>query len=287
MNRVMTIYCATSALVFAALLAGPATAHGDFAHALEAERKHHFEIAAHHLRRVVSDEPRNAQAWLILASLETVRGDMDAAREACSIATQHLDPLVALACRGRLALADAEDKAEAYARLERVLSHPAYAGREDRIFLWAVGVAAELAVAVDNAREADRLFEQALVRQAPVYLQAAYLDHLLATARPEQVLAYVAQQPRLLALELRRALALVELKDTQALVPSRARLHETFQTWMAQGDFTHGREMAMFYLDVLDRPALAATAATENLKYQREPEDKALYERATGATNPL
>lgn len=280
MLRLTTILFATSA--FFAIAPTAAWAHGDFEHAVEAEAKHHFALAEHHLRNIVERDPRDAQAWLSLASLETVRGDISAAREACAVATRQLDPVVALACRGRLALADAESKADALDDLQPLLAHPAFRARNDELALWTVGVAAELAAAVGQDEEADRYFERVIANDPPTHIEAAYLDHLLATARPYAVIAYAEARDTSLAVELRRALALVAIGAESSLQGMQQRLHETFLHWIEDGDFTHGREMAMFYLDVMPQPALASRAATENLKYQREPEDRALYRRATG-----
>ena len=49
--------------------------------------------------------------------------------------------------------------------------------------------------------------------------------------------------------------------------------------WIAAEDWLHAREMARFYLDVVERPALARQLAEVNIKLQREPEDIRLFER--------
>ncbi len=282
MIRTSTIFFAISLAIQA--LSTNAFAHGDFEHAMEDERKHHFALAEDHLRRLINTEPDNAQAWLSLASLETVRGHIDAARRACAQATRQVDAIESLACRGRIALADAGDKARALAELKPLLDHPAFVNRRDPVALWTVGVAAELSAAVGAPEETEQLFRRSLAVDPPVHLDAAYLDFLLSANRPGEVLEYVARRGPELALELRRALALVALGELDELHGPRERLHRTFLHWMEDGDFTHGREMAMFYLDVFPQRGLATRAATENLKYQREPEDRGLYARVVRMT---
>lgn len=283
MLRTLTTCLATSLALLS--LAAPASAHGTFEHAQEAERAHNFGLAEQHLRALVQEEPHNAQAWLSLASLETVRGNIDAAREACAEATRQLDAIVSLACRGRIALAGAGDKRRALAALKPLLEHPAFVKRRDSLALWTLGVAAELSAAVDVPEKTEQLFQRALIDEPPVYLKAAYLDHLLSTKQADEALRYLDSQPPALALEVRRAIALLALDERSELQQVIDHLHPTFLRWMQALDYTHGREMAMFYLDVLPRPGLAARAATENLKYQREPEDLALYARVVSSSD--
>ena len=49
-----------------------------------AERQHRFDDAQRDLHRALVLSPRDAAAWLKLASVATVRGDVAAARRACS-----------------------------------------------------------------------------------------------------------------------------------------------------------------------------------------------------------
>lgn len=282
------IFWAASAATFLGISTASAHSggHNQMEQAREAERVHHFEQAEHHLREILEDRPQDAQAWLTLASLETVRGDMDDARIACGEAARHFDLLVAMACRGRIALAGGEDRLEALRGLMLGLEHSTMVHREDPLAQWAWGVAAELAVAEGLTALGDRLFERALIAHPAIHLQAAYLDHLLATDRADRVVAETSAEEQELAIKLRRVLALVELEGEDAPSAPIEELHHQFQRWMAEGDFTHGREMAMFYLDVMPRPALARVAATRNLKFQREVEDQRLFARARGERLP-
>ncbi|MFK7831045.1 MAG: hypothetical protein AB8B57_14805 [Congregibacter sp.] len=251
--------------------------HDPMQRAMDAEQKHRFELAEHHLREIIAADPRDAQAWLKLASLETVRGQLADARVACSQAARLSGALVALACRGRIALAGGESQRAALHALLQTLEHPSVRGRSDEVALWAWGVAAELAVATKAWSQADRLFARALTGQPAVHLEAAYLDHLIATRRSERVLAYVSPEDMELARRLRRLIAQVELGGCDALESGAEALHQQFLRWMRSGDYTHGREMAMFYLTVLPNEDLARQAATSNLLLQREKEDMALH----------
>lgn len=290
MRRNLTIswVFSSACLLFAAGASAHGGAHTDMERAQAAEDKHRFELAEHHLRRILQRNPRDAQAWLKLASLETVRGEMDDAREACAKATRFTGLLVSVACRGRIALAGGEDKNLALGALMTALAHDTVSSRRDPIASWASGVAAELAVALGQTTQADKLFARALADSPAVHLEAAYLDHLLASDRAPAVLDYVDPQDRELARELRRVLALKALQRTEGyalsvqqnadLLARITSLDSVFHHWIEEGDFTHGREMAMFYLHVLPNAELARLTATQNLQHQQEVEDQRLYQ---------
>ncbi len=82
------------------------------------------------------------------------------------------------------------------------------------------------------------------------------------------------------ALQLRRLIALRHLDRYEEGVAQARYLNWEFRQALRAGDFTHGREMARFYLDVELKPALALLAASHNLELQREAEDHVLYRRA-------
>ncbi len=272
-HRLMTS-CSIS-LAFAFMIWGAAAhtgGHSHMASAIEAERAHRFELAEHHLHAILDQDPRNFPAWLKLASLETVRGDLSRARAACAAAARLSELLTAVACRGRLALAGGADAEHTLQTLLQTLDHPLVYERSDPIAQWTWGVAAELAAAVGDTEAADRLFERALIQHAPLHLEAAYLDHLLATDRAQRVLDVVPDDDQTLAIQLRRMLAVLALgqQPDAAIV---ATMDATFRTWIAAEDFTHGREMAMFYLRVRPDLGMAQLAALRNLHFQRERED--------------
>ena len=60
--------------------------------------RHEFAPARADLERALEREPRNAQAWLTLATLQQVTGDLDAARASCARLTQLVPALIHDAC---------------------------------------------------------------------------------------------------------------------------------------------------------------------------------------------
>ncbi|MCB1676230.1 MAG: hypothetical protein KDI01_08065 [Halioglobus sp.] len=249
--------------------------------ARQAEAEHRFADAARDLRLWLRQHPTDGPAWLRLASVAAVRADVVTATAACANAAPFVDPIAALACRGRVGLVSLEYE-RAYAPLVAALGHQRYAHRNDIWTTWACGVAAELAVAQGLDDAADRLFQRALRgAAAPTpQIEAAWLDHLLATGRYRQVLAATSAREPLDMLQLRRMIALQRLGMAQEGASLRAYLHWQYQSELERGEFLHAREIARFYLDVLPDTERARLAAENNLDYQREAQDYALYHRA-------
>ena len=138
----------------------------------------------------------------------------------------------------------------------------------------------ELAAALREDETADRYFLRATGSGAPLHLQVAWLDHLLATSRPGAVLDRVPPHEPVAALQIRRLIALRELGRDSETEDYRQFLDWEYQYALHAKEYIHAREIARFYLDVVPRPRLALRAAEHNLSRQREAEDYALYHRA-------
>ena len=61
------------------------------------------------------------------------------------------------------------------------------------------------------------------------------------------------------------------------------KLDRRFQAWIAKEDYEHAREMARFYLDVMDDAPQAARLARINYALQKEHEDRVLVARTARA----
>ena len=265
------------ALLVAVILASASVFADPLRQARLAADQHRFTDARAALTQAIERMPRNAEAWLGIASVALVQGDAMTGLWACRRVAALADPIAGFACRGRVALITGH-YATAYPPLVLMLDSKRYAGRKDRFTVWARSVAADLAAAMGENAAADRHFQHAIDDGASRDVKLRYLDHLLATNRPEAVLAltdandWTLQLPRLLALR-----ALNRLDEAPKDV---AYLDRIFQMEIRAGEFEHGREMARFYLDVLPQPRTALLAAERNLEMQREPEDLALWIRA-------
>ena len=134
-------------LVFAFIVKMPVSAHpgGHYHEAYGLASDHAFDESLASFRSIIERTPQHASAWLSIASLRLIQGDVAGARDACLRASGYVDPIAVLACHGRIALAEGDGRT-AYMRLDRLLSSSAYLERSDVYTLWAVAVSAELAV---------------------------------------------------------------------------------------------------------------------------------------------
>jgi tetratricopeptide (TPR) repeat protein len=243
-----------------------------------AQSRHEFDQARSLLDRVLSAQPSHQQALLLLASLQVLQGDTHAAAGSCR-RLQRVSALVQLVCRARVALAD-----DNYDREFRALSAalptltPTKEGRE--VYAWAVAVAGDLATAALQNQNAIGYYEQSLALVESTQVRAALVDRLLAQGRLVAAEAALDVEATALALKVRRMIVARRQGRESSVSTAIALADAEFQRWIAARDWAHAREMARFYLDVLERHALAFRLASINLESQREPEDILLFERA-------
>jgi hypothetical protein len=73
------------------------------------------------------------------------------------------------------------------------------------------------------------------------------------------------------------ALTALELEDPHRL----AQIDRQFKSWIADDDFRHAREMAMFYIFLVRDEQLAHETAQANWSIQKEPIDRYLLQVST------
>lgn len=243
-----------------------------------AQAEHRFDEARALLDELLTRQPTHAQAWLLAASVALASGDQDGSRRACRQVAIVVDPGVGFACSARAA-----DAADWPVYVERLARWP-LSGLEPELAGWVQATLAELAAGLGLA-EAELYFENALRLAPSVQLRASYADWLLGEERFDDALALLPRRSHAPALGVLRLLALRGLgRDTGAI---EQRYERRFAHWLEHDDFRHGREMARFYLDVANQPALALEIARENLLRQREREDHALLARCENALDSL
>lgn len=250
-----------------------------------AQSRHHFDQARSLLEVALKAQPSQQQALLLLASLQVLRGDAGAAAESCR-RLQRVSALVQLVCRARVALAEGNYEREfrALAAALPTLT-PTKEGRD--VYAWAVAVAGDLATAAQQNQDAVRYYEQSLALVESTQVRAALVDRLLAESRLVAAEVALDVEATALALEVRRMIVARRQGRESSVSTAIALADAEFQRWIAARDWAHAREMARFYLDVLERHALAFRLATINLESQREPEDILLFERAAGVAGEL
>ena len=244
---------------------------------------HHFPEAMRDLDAVVAAEPRNGQAWLTRATVQTVRGEYDAATKSCARLSNLTSELVSNSCiAGIGAMTGRAAPSAALLELTLRRNGDADAGLQS----WVLTLLAEIAERRGDAAGAEAHFKRAL-QLAPrdSYLTGAYADYLLDQKRPADVLKLVKDQTRIDGLLLRHALALKQVPGQgAALRAADAELGARFGAAMQRGDTVHQREQARYELHVRGNARAALALARQNWAVQKESADmRVLLEAALQA----
>ena len=243
--------------------------------ALVSQARHEFDKAAELTLKAIELRPRDDQAWLLLASIHLVRGKGAAARAACR-QLRNVPPLVSMTCRARVALAE-NDAGRAYAPFTRLLEISEITQLDPELLAWSLAVAGDLAKSAGQPAAAVQHFTTSLDLAESAQVRSALVDVLLETGDIDDAARVIHAGAPALPLEVRRMIVARRLGHDVADDIHHAD-HE-FRHWIADEDWLHAREMARFYLDVLERPKLARRLAQINLTLQREPEDLLLASR--------
>lgn len=242
---------------------------------------HQFGPARTDLEQVVAREPGNAQAWLTLATVAQVTGDIATARASCSKLTTLIAPPVHAACVAAIDGNSGSAKAAA-ASLARALQLSPRINRDVRA--WIVTLQAELAERAGQNLTAEKFYRQALaLDKRDAYTVAGYADYLLEQNRAADVLGLIPTETDADILLLRRVLAAQSLKraDASEMADKLAARYDVART---RGDQLHLREEARFLLHVRRQPAEALKLAIKNWQVQKEPADlRILLESAVAA----
>lgn len=233
---------------------------------------HNFSGALTDLVAVVRAEPRNAQAWLLLTTIHTVRGNYASAREAALQLAPLTGHLTATAAAASVASVNGQ-LAESYRLLETAYRQERRA--EGSIRLWSLTLLGEMADRLGRVADARDHYKRALALGIhDAYLLGAYADHLLANGHPEEVIALLGDTPGPDSLLLRRALAEKRAHPGSATLERLTQsLSLRFEASRARGEGLHQREEARFALELLGQPKRALELAVRNWGVQREPAD--------------
>lgn len=249
------------------------------------QARHDFTAALADLSRALSNDPRNAQAWLTRAVILQVEGDYPKALGNCLTLARLAETLVTAICvDGVLGLSGRA--AASYNDLRQILAR-ASPEENGEIRLWALTVLAEAATRLGDFGAAEEHFRAALaLGMRDVYLLGAYADFLLDRNRPQEVCSLLGKELRSDPLLLRLALAEQSLGAPE-LSGHIVDLAERFAEARMRGDTVHQREEARFDLHLLNQPGDALRLAQANWAVQREPWDtRLLLEAALAADDP-
>lgn len=248
---------------------------------------HDFANARRDLDQAVKREPGNAQAWLTMATVLQVTGDLKGAADSCRKVMPLAPPLIGVTCMA--SIDGAEGRAlQAYDALHAAMIASDAGGRDSvGVRTWAITLQAEIAERLNRMADAERLYQASLVLDpSDAYSIAAYSDFLIDAGRPNEVLKLIAATTRADVLLLRRAIAgkLATSSDAAAMAKD---LGERFAASKARGDRVHLREEARFALAIKYDPTEALALARENWQVQKEPLDARIaLETAIAARQP-
>jgi len=264
-------------------------------HATVAQFLHDFDGAESTLKLALAAQPADAQGWLTLATILRVRGRYGESDSACNALIRLRQNLYAMACLAENAGLRGDYQAAREALQSALSSAALQDPRQAATRQWLWTTVAEIEELAGRSRAAGSAYQQALAAQRSGYDVIAYSDFLLAEKRPAEVLPLLASEPRSDAVLLRMAIAAQRLQDAGTLPAARRdsarrdteELAARFEAAALRPGMTavHGREHALFALDVQKNPQQALLLARLNVQLQREPIDMLVFARAAAAAN--
>jgi tetratricopeptide (TPR) repeat protein len=248
---------------------------------------HEFDPAAHKLELLLKREPRQAQAWLTLATVRRVQGRYDASDAACAALGRLGAALYATACRAENdGLRGRFDSARP--ALNTLLATPQLAPATRN---WLLTSLAELEARAGRPAEAEAAYRAALSAQADSYTTMSFADFLIGLGRNTDALTQLKGQRRTDAMLLRMAIAGTRSNAPEGAGDAREmRERIALANLRPDAKLFHAREQAMFALWVDQQPQRALALARANVTQQREALDLlvlAQAARASGQTEAL
>ena len=242
------------------------------------QSRHQFTESRQLLQAVLQRDRDNAQAWLTLASVALVQGDMDEAHRDCVHLLGSADGLITAGCIGSWSAVNGNAQSALNvvdALLRREPNEP------PALQSWAHGLMADAARILGQTDRADAEFRKAL-QFAPGdnFLLADYADFLLDHGRAQQALELTRGYEQSDTSLLRKALAESALKMPAANADIQ-QMASRFRDLEQRGDSRlYGREEARFVLELQHDPARALKLAQDDWTIQHAPEDVRIYLQA-------
>lgn len=246
--------------------------------------RHQFNEARMLLSKAFASDPQNAQAWLILATLDMVQGDYLAANKDCARVANSAGSETGLACFGNLRSYTGKAR-ESLTILQQVALSVRRGSAGYRA--WVDGLIAESAERLGDWPAAEAHYQSALrLQPRDNFLLVAYADFLLDRGRPEEVLPLLADHAQSDTAFLRIAMAQASIHSDQTqrytwIMAAR------FEALRQRGSELFGREESRFALQLQHDPQTALDMALRNWQVQRAPWDaRVVLEAALAAKQP-
>jgi tetratricopeptide (TPR) repeat protein len=233
--------------------------------------QHDFPGALALLDAVLATDPRDVNALLNRATIQTVRGDYPTALQDCArIAELRAD--VGFLCQATT-LTLTKDAPGVAGRLSAILAQPG--ALDAGLIPWATSLQGEIALLQGDAATAEMQLQKVLADDPGAQREQLMLaDLLLEQGRADAVISLLQSAPDTDGVLIRRVLAARALggdaPDVVATLDARA------QRSLDIGLVAHAREEAMFYLLIADDAPRALERALVNWDLQHEYDDARL-----------
>jgi tetratricopeptide (TPR) repeat protein len=245
------------------------------------QSRHLFTESRAELIEILRRDADTAQAWLTLAAVAQVQGDMGATRSACAHLIAAGDALVAGACLGGLNAVTGHPR-EAYQTIQFVLQQDPKAA--PLLQSWAQGLLADTAQYAGDYVQAEAHYQAALqLSPGDNFLLVDYADFLLDHKRPQEVVNLLKDYTQSDTCFLRLVMAEKRLGLPQAQDDAN-QMAARFAATDQRGSYLYRREEALFALAVQQNPEQALDLAQQNWSVQKAPQDvHILLQAALGA----
>ncbi len=243
--------------------------------------QHDFVGALDMLDQALVLSPSDLNAQLSRATIHTVRGDYDAARQDCQRITAQNRPDIGFLCAATTEVLTSTGPDYA-TRLQAILAQPGLL--DPQLHGWAMGLVAEIALHSGDGKLAKAQLV-AVLADDPLALRERVMlaDMLLAEAKPKDALDILASVPETDGVLIRRILAARAMGDKAEDARLVDVLDKRFKLNLDLGLTAHAREEALFFLKVVGDPAQALERAKVNWALQHEIDDVVLLLDAANA----
>jgi len=240
---------------------------------------HNFDRARNDLTQVIgtsSDRRQRIQALLMLANLELVQGQYQAAAKYCNQLEQHLPGLIAASCQAQTQ-ARTGQPGTAYKTLKRQVASASNANATS--LTWAEGTLCDIAIQLGDPAALVHCRKVLTLQPDDLYIRGQMADWHITQSQYEEAIALTEGYEQVDSLAVLRAIAMKQSGHRDAARLAEA-LRERFAEAQWRGNLLHQRDFARFQLDIDDDADAALNNARGNWQEQREPLDTRLLLRA-------
>jgi tetratricopeptide (TPR) repeat protein len=243
---------------------------------------HEFDDSRRALQAVLKRDPKHAQAWIELATVERVVGNFEASLKACDQVAAFGSRVVAAACTAEIHSMRG-DHAGAKKTFELLRTAP---GSTPDLQAWLLILIAEAQERAGDDAAAMVSFKESLAIKPDRYAAIALADTLLRNNRPQDALVALKNEPESEGAQVRRAWAMSLTKDAQLpVVMQSVQMILDSRYGRNPNDASHDREASLYYWKAKNNLPEALRLAKRNLTVQKEPADLWLLAAVARAAN--